>query len=475
MIKHRKPSGFYNQFLRKAPEGGPAAETTHYCPGCGHGTVHKLIAEAIEDMQIADRTILLSPVGCSVFAYYYMDTGNIQCAHGRAPAVGTGVSRSLDNAVVISYQGDGDLAGIGTAEIVHAANRGENMAVFFVNNAIYGMTGGQLAPTTLLGQQTATTPFGRLADRDGGPIHMAELLSTLEGPVYIERTTLSGSAGVMKTRKAVRKALSNQAERRGFSFVEILSPCPVGWKMTPIQSRTWMKDTMEKIFEVKNFRDQEDRKRGTGRLETSDDSSLIEMISVKGNPECSKSGSIKAEHRIKISGFGGQGVLSAGTLLANSAVSEGFEATWLPSYGPEMRGGTANASVVISELPVGSPVVDRPGCLIAMNGPSLEIFEDSVEDGGLILVNSSLVKQKVKRNDIMCIYAPASAIATEAGFLKGANIVMVALYMLIVKHPDISTLKAILPGLMKNDKITELNLKLIESAELFYDTLKLRD
>lgn len=468
MVKHAKPKGFYDSFVRKAPEGGAAAETTHYCPGCGHGTVHKLIAEAMEDFDIGDRTVFLSPVGCSVFAYYYMDAGNIQCSHGRAPAVGTGVIRTLDDAIVISYQGDGDLAGIGTAEIVHAANRGENMAVFFVNNAIYGMTGGQLAPTTLLGQKTTTTPLGRFQEREGGPIHMAEVINELDGPVYVERTTLSSAAGVMKTRKAVRKALTNQIERRGFSFVEILSPCPIGWKMTPMQARSWIKEEMEKNFEVKLFRDLEDTHRGNGRLPLLDDSGLADLLMVNSGDEIKKGAAIDSEKRVKICGFGGQGVLSAGTLLANAAVGEGLEATWLPSYGPEMRGGTANASVVISNKPVGSPVVDKPDALIAMNGPSLEEFEKDVKAGGLIIVNSSLVKRKVERDDVKTIYAPVSAMATEAGFLKGANIVMLALYMLETNAPGIDALKAVIPRLIKKKELVEVNLKLIKTAEEFH-------
>lgn len=468
MVKHAKPKGFYDQFLRKAPEGGPAAETTHYCPGCGHGTVHKLIAEAIEDMDIGDRTIFLSPVGCSVFAYYYMDTGNVQCAHGRAPAVGTGVVRSRDDAIVISYQGDGDLAGIGTAEIVHAANRGENMAVFFVNNAIYGMTGGQLAPTTLLGQNSATTPLGRMREREGGPIHMAEVIDALDGPVFVQRTTLSDAAGVMKTRKAVRKALTNQIERRGFSFVEILSPCPVGWKLPPVKARAWMKENMEKEYEVKLFRDREDVKRGTGRLPLLDDKQLLELLDTGTSEETLKGEPLEAEKRVKISGFGGQGVMSAGTLLANAAIAEGLEATWLPSYGPEMRGGTANASVVVSDLPVGSPVVDAPTALLAMNGPSLDSFEDAVLPGGIIIVNSSIVKQKVKRDDVKVIYAPVSAMASEAGFIKGANIVMLSLYMLATGAPGIDALKAVIPRLIKKKEFVDVNLKLVSRAEDYY-------
>jgi 2-oxoisovalerate ferredoxin oxidoreductase beta subunit len=468
VVKHAKPKGFYDTFDRKTTAGGPASETTHYCPGCGHGTVHKLIAEALADMGIKDRTVFLSPVGCSVFGYYYFDTGNIQCAHGRAPAVGTGVSRSLDDAVVISYQGDGDLAGIGTAEIVHAANRGENMAVFFVNNAIYGMTGGQLAPTTILGQVTTTSPLGRLKDREGGPIHMSEMLDALDGPAYIERCSLADAGRVMKTRKAIRKALSNQVERRGFSFVEILSPCPVGWKMTSTQARNWIKETMESVFEVKTFRDREDSKKGTGRLPMMDDVQLKNLLGADMVDEVRAGAALEHIERVKIAGFGGQGVMSAGVLLANAAIAEGLEATWLPSYGPEMRGGTANASVVLSNEPVGSPVVDRPTALLAMNGPSLDGFEDTVVPGGLIIVNSSLIKRKVKRTDVKAIHAPISAMAAEAGFLKGANIVMLALYMLEVGVPGIETLNIVIPKSLKKKEMVGVNLKLVKVAEEFH-------
>ncbi len=473
MVKHTKPKGFYDQFIRKAPDGGPAAGTTHYCPGCGHGTVHKLIAEAIDDFEINDRCIFLSPVGCSVFAYYYMDTGNVQCAHGRAPAVGTGIIRTREDSIVISYQGDGDLAGIGTAEIVHAANRGENMAVFFVNNAIYGMTGGQLAPTTLLGQTTATTPFGRAEEREGRPIHMAEIIKELEGPVFVERTSLSDAAGVMKTRKAVRKALKNQIERKGFSFVEILSPCPVGWKKTPVESRKWMKESLEKVYEVKKFLNVEDRPpRKSSRMPYMDDETLKSMLVPDALEIYSEGKEQNSEMRIKIAGFGGQGVLSAGTLLANSAIAEGLESTWLPSYGAEMRGGTANASVVVSSLPVGSPVVSSPTALLAMNLPSLDSFENDVVPGGLIIVNSSLVDQKVKRNDVKAIYAPASLIASEIDFIKGANIVMLSIYLMESGSPSLGSLKAVLPELIKNKEMVDLNLELIKRAEEFYKEQK---
>ena len=180
-LEFARPETFYACFERK----GNDPSVTHYCPGCGHGNLHKFIAEAIDELEIRDRTVLVSPVGCSVFAYYYFDVGNVQAAHGRAPAVATGLRRTLPHSIVISYQGDGDLAAIGTAEILHAANRGENITVFFVNNAIYGMTGGQMAPTTLLGQKTTTTPSGRVVETEGSPIHVAELLATLDAPAYI--------------------------------------------------------------------------------------------------------------------------------------------------------------------------------------------------------------------------------------------------------------------------------------------------
>ncbi|MCK5736915.1 MAG: 2-oxoacid:acceptor oxidoreductase family protein, partial [Spirochaetaceae bacterium] len=329
-------------------------------------------------------------------------------------------------------------------------------------------TGGQLAPTTLLGQETATSPLGRLADREGGPIHMAEMLNALDGPSYIERTTLSNAAGVMKTRKAVRKALTNQVERRGFSFVEILSPCPVGWKLTPIQSRVWIKETMESIFHVKQFRDREDTLRGTGRMPLLNDEELKELLGSDHGEDVHSGNKLEAECRVKIAGFGGQGVMSAGVLLANTAIGEGLEATWLPSYGPEMRGGTANASIVISDEPVGSPVVDRPTALIAMNGPSLDSLEDKVVSGGLIIVNSSLVNRKVNRDDVKVIYAPVSDIAAKAGFLKGANVIMLSLYLLEKGVPGIKTLKGIIPKSIRKKELVDINLKLVKAAEEFH-------
>jgi len=193
-VVQEKTPVFFDRFERKDEN----QHQTHYCPGCGHGVAHKLIAEALGDLDVQDNTIMVSPVGCSVFAYYYFNTGNVQAAHGRAPAVATALKRSNPGAMVISYQGDGDLAAIGTAEIIHAANRGENITVFFVNNSIYGMTGGQMAPTTLIGQTSTTSPWGRRPNNEGFPIKMSELISTLEAPVYVERVALSDAKHILQ-------------------------------------------------------------------------------------------------------------------------------------------------------------------------------------------------------------------------------------------------------------------------------------
>jgi len=229
---------------------------THYCPGCGHGIVHKLVAQAIDELNIQDSTILIAPVGCSVLAYNYIDVDGCEAAHGRAPAVATGVKRVHPDKIVISYQGDGDLLAIGTAETIHAANRGENITVIFVNNAIYGMTGGQMAPTTMEKQITKTTPYGRDPQDVGFPIRACEMINTLERPVFIERASVHDVKSIMKAKKAVKKALQNQVEGKGYSFVEILSMCPTNWGVDPQTAANWVKDVMVPYYPLGNFRDQ---------------------------------------------------------------------------------------------------------------------------------------------------------------------------------------------------------------------------
>jgi 2-oxoisovalerate ferredoxin oxidoreductase beta subunit len=371
---------------------------------------------------------------------------------------------------VISYQGDGDLGGIGAAEIIHAANRGEHMAVFFINNAIYGMTGGQMAPTTLLGQKTATTPFGRARAREGGPVKVCEMLNEIEAPVYIERVSLSDGPSLLKARKAVRKALKNQVERKGFSLVEILSPCPINWKMTPGEAREWIKTTLEKEFPVKKFRDRVPDVHDTGEEEfpRAEGSELLSLLGISEDETIQKAAQKIEDQFIKIAGFGGQGVMSAGILLANCAIHEGVNAAWLPSYGPEMRGGSANASVVISERMIGSPVVDNPSALLAMNGPSLDRFEEAVRSGGLIIVNDSLISREVGRSDVNVIKAPVTDLAKDAGFLRGANIIIISLYLLYAGQVSLKTLKEVIPLSLKKQEFRNINLKMINIAEEYY-------
>ncbi|MBR6824230.1 MAG: 2-oxoglutarate oxidoreductase [Firmicutes bacterium] len=216
----------------------------HYCPGCGHGIVHRLVAEVIEEMGLAPTTIGVAPVGCAVFAYDYFNVDMFEAAHGRAPAVATGIKRVQPDKCVFTYQGDGDLASIGTAEIVHAAHRGEKITTIFINNAIYGMTGGQMAPTTLVGQKTTTSPKGRDKDWSGSPIRVAEMLATIEGSAYIERCAVNSNANIIRTKKAIRKAFETQMAGKGFSLIEILSPCPTNWGQSPVEAMKWLEDNM---------------------------------------------------------------------------------------------------------------------------------------------------------------------------------------------------------------------------------------
>lgn len=218
--------------------------STHYCPGCTHGVIHRLVAEAIDELGILDKTIGVAPVGCSVLAYNYFACDMFEAAHGRAPAVATGIKRTNPDKVVFTYQGDGDLAAIGTAEIVHAATRGENITTIFVNNCIYGMTGGQMAPTTLPGQVTETTPYGRDVKLAGYPIRVSEMISTLTGACYVERVSVDTVANVIKAKKAIKKAFQNQLEGKGFSLIEVLSICPTNWGLSPKEAMQWLRENM---------------------------------------------------------------------------------------------------------------------------------------------------------------------------------------------------------------------------------------
>jgi Pyruvate:ferredoxin oxidoreductase and related 2-oxoacid:ferredoxin oxidoreductases, beta subunit len=233
---------------------------THYCPGCTHGIIHRLVAESLEELGVLDDAIGVAPVGCSVMAYKYFNCDMHEAAHGRAPAVATGIKRVRPDNFVFTYQGDGDLASIGTAEIVHAAHRGEKISTIFVNNAIYGMTGGQMAPTTLVGQKTTTSPYGRDKATQGSPIRMSELLATIEGAAFVERVSVDTPANIRKAKKAIKECFQVQIDRKGFGIVEVLSTCPTNWGLTPPEALKWLEKNMIPYYPLGNFRRPEEVK-----------------------------------------------------------------------------------------------------------------------------------------------------------------------------------------------------------------------
>jgi 2-oxoisovalerate ferredoxin oxidoreductase beta subunit len=469
---NQKSSSFYESFTRKAGN----TEVTHYCPGCGHGALHKLIAEAIDDLGIQDQTVLVSPVGCSVFAYHYFDVGNVQAAHGRACAVATGIKRSQPGSVVISYQGDGDLASIGIAETLHAANRGENITVFFVNNAIYGMTGGQMAPTTLIGQKTVTSPLGRNPVSEGNPLRICELLSSLAGVSYLERVALAGPRHHMKARQAVRKALRCQMEGRGFSLVEVLSACPTGWKKTPADAWRWIEEQMLPVFPLGVFKEPPETEAASRAWPVPVNAEqVVPLLDLPAEITDKRPLDNRARGEcysgIKIAGFGGQGVLSLGIILATAGMKEGYRTSWLPSYGPEMRGGTAHCHVILSDQEIGAPLVDAPDILIAMNGPSLTAFQPHVRPGGLIVYDSSRVTRPLDSSQSNSIGIPASQIAQELGNSKVANLVALGAVLSrqkLMEHQPLLRREAIwqaIDEMVAQDPLRQLNRKALECGE----------
>jgi 2-oxoisovalerate ferredoxin oxidoreductase beta subunit len=423
MEKVIQTRGLYKTFPRK---GGAAQTATHYCPGCEHGVLHKLIGEALADLELQDRAVVISPVGCAVFAYYYFDTGNIQVAHGRAAAVGTGISRTKNQAVVVSYQGDGDLASIGLNETLQAANRGEKIAVFFVNNTMYGMTGGQMAPTTLIGEKTSTSPEGRSAVHSGYPLHMAELINELKAPVYIARVSFSNLAKARQARQAIRKALEVQRDGKGYAFVEVLMACLTNQKMNVEESIRFVADQMEKEFPLGTFRDESATAQPIVRAESDYRKETLDHLlhlDTDRAPDAILDPAAPTLN-VKMAGFGGQGVLSMGVILARAACGAGKFVSWYPSYGPEQRGGTANCAVVVSGKPVGSPVVYEADVLVAMNRPSLEKFACEVKPGGLLLYNAAIGVFKLPAG-VRAWAVPALELATAGGSPRALNTAMI--------------------------------------------------
>jgi 2-oxoisovalerate ferredoxin oxidoreductase beta subunit len=390
-------SVFYERFERHSGGEGLKAHATHYCAGCGHGLVHKYLAEAIQELKIQDRTVAVSPVGCAVFLYYYLDVGNTQAAHGRAPAVAIGHKFANPEAIVISYQGDGDLASIGLAEIVSAAQLGIPISVVFVNNAVYGMTGGQMAPTTLMGQKTTTSPAGRTRMM-GPPMKMAEMIAGLDGPVYVERVALFDAKRRVLAKKAIRRALELQVQGRGFTFVEVLAECPTHLKLTPAESEKWVREQMLPVFPLGVKKDTTVEPWFALPRPSFEPARLIPSVGgAEDLPERFCQGFPTHIHptdiSLKLAGAGGDGAQTAAMLIALAGIQEGFDATHIPSYGPESRGGTSYADVHVAADEVLSPASPRPHVLIAFNAPSLAKFGPTVEPGGTILYDSSVIPE----------------------------------------------------------------------------------
>lgn len=456
---------FYDTFERHANAEGLKAHSTHYCPGCGHGLAQKYMAEAIDELKVQDRTVAVSPVGCSVFMYYYFDVGNTQAAHGRAPAVAVAHKVANPDSIVISYQGDGDLASIGLAEIIHAAQMGLPITVIFVNNGNYGMTGGQMAPTTLIGQKTATSPDGRTRFM-GQPMKVAELIATLDGPIYVERVALYDNKQRNRAKKAIHKALQLQVERKGFAFIEVLAECPVQLKLDPRDAETWVKERMVPEFPLGVKKDVVAEVEPLPELPppSFDPNDLLREIGAgaKRPPTFAKGfpTHLAAEDvAVKFAGSGGDGAQTAAMLLTRAGLAEGFDATHIPSYGPESRGGTSYADVHIAETEVLSPAAPRPHLLVVFNAPSLKKFGPTVAPGGTVIYDSTIVTEAPDLDPSVRVFGiPFTEIANGVGKRILKNVVSLgALQAATGIFPEDTFLTALHAGIKASPEILEMN------------------
>ena len=421
-------SAFFEHFDRHAHGKGLKGATTHYCPGCGHGLAHKYLAEALVELGVEDRTVMISPVGCAVFLFYYFDTGNTQAAHGRAPAVALGHKLANPDSIVVSYQGDGDLASIGLAEIMHAAQLGIPISVIFINNAIYGMTGGQMAPTTLMGQRSSTTPEGR-GPMQGLPMKVSEVIAQLDGASYVERCALFDQKHRKRAKQAIKKALELQVERRGFGFVEILAECPTHWGLTPTESEAHVRDVMTKVYPIGVIKNEQREPWFDPPKPSFDVGQVLDVLEAGREPPptfCKKFPEHldPADVSIKLAGSGGDGAQTVALLLAKAAINEGFDATHIPSYGPESRGGTSYADVHVAKEEVLSPGAPDPHILIAFNAPSLDKFAASVRPNGTLIYDTSMIQKPPQvAEGVRVIGVPCAAIAQSLGSVVVKNIV----------------------------------------------------
>lgn len=473
--------GMYPEFPRC---GKPHARTTHYCPGCGHGIVNKLVAEACAEMGLQDETIFVDPVGCGVFTYYYWDAAHVSAAHGRASAAATGVCRARPDAVTIAYQGDGDLGAIGFNNAFQAASRGEHFGCIFVNNSLYGMTGGQMAPTTLEGEKTTTTPFGRDPALTGHPLHVCEVFNQLQAPVFIARVSVADTRRVHACKRAIRRVLEIQKKHQGYALLEILAPCPTNFRMDALKAAKFCMEEMEREFPLGTFRDVENGV-GSAPAARHPESDALAVKPVPLFPACNdlfaapdgidapppENDPAVPERRFKFAGYGGQGILSLGICVAEAARLEKRHSLWFPSYGPEQRGGSANCSVVVSGTPIGSPAVDHPDVLVCMNQPSYERFAADVKPGGTIIVDESVPVDVPPPAGVTLRKVPAIRLAEEFGVPKAANTMMLAA---LRKYKatgldDASLETALVASFKKKPQLVEKNRELLRKAEAAFD------
>ena len=462
-MKNIEQKGMYPSF----PRSGKDVCFTHYCPGCGHGIINKLIAEACAELELQDETIFVDPVGCGVFTYYYWDAAHISAAHGRASAAATGACRARPEAVTIAYQGDGDLGAIGFNNAFQAASRGERFGCIFVNNSLYGMTGGQMAPTTLEGEKTTTTPFGRDSALTGFPLHVCEVFNQLRAPVYIARVSVADTRRIMQAKAAIRKVFQIQKERRGYALLEILAPCPTNLRMDAQAAAEFCMNEMEKEFPLGVFRDDSDRASPVSVAvpQAADCRALFggdDAGSPVDDPDC-------RERRFKFAGYGGQGVLSLGLCVAEAARLERRHTLWFPSYGPEQRGGSANCSVVVSGRSIGSPTVEHPDVLVCMNRPAYERFVGDVAPGGTVVVDETVPVEVEPPEGVRLIRWPAIRMAEELGMAKAANTMMLAAlrkFGLTGLSGD-SLETALVASFAKKPALGEKNRELLRRAEAY--------
>lgn len=469
---------FYETFERHAGGQGIKAHSTHYCPGCGHGLIHKYLSQAIADLGIQDRTVAISPVGCSVFLYYYMDVGNQQSAHGRAPAVALGQKLANPDSIVISYQGDGDLASIGLAEIISAAQLGLPITVIFVNNSTYGMTGGQMAPTTLIGQKTTTCPDGRTASM-GQPLKVAEMIAGLDGPIYVERVALYDVKNRAKAKKAIKKAIQLQVEGKGFAFIEVVSECCVQLKLDPVKASQWVEENMIPVYPLGVKKDVTAELTSIPEINRPpyDAQALLKEIGATAGkpPRFAKGFPTHLDPddvAIKFAGSGGDGAQTAALLLTRAGLAEGFDSTHIPSYGPESRGGTSYADVHIAHE-VLSPAAPQPHVLVAFNQPSLTKFASTVAPGGIVLYDTHTCSEVPSLAEGVKAYGlPFSEIAQNLGKRILKNVVCLGAFQAATQiFPEETFLEALARGLKPDPKIQEINRKAFsEGAKAFHET-----